>query len=914
MANVVDILINAQWRGGSAVQRAQQELVATGRAAKATDVEFAAVQARSGMLGQKMGTLAGEVARGNLTVTEARDQYNEFAGSLATIDGQAEATGVNIGQLVTRIGVLTAAFGTAAIAAQRTFRLLEEGAGLELTRVRFDRLAESIGTTGDVLMTDLQMATRGMVSDMDLMRTATDVVGLGLVDTADDAIRLSRIVAALGASMDQVVLALSNQTTMRFDQIGIAVKGFEERLKELEAQGMSTERAFTEAFLQQGEEQIERVGEAADISVAPIQQMRVAWDNAVDSFKQEFAVALVEEVDWSQVARDMGDAAEQAATLARALARVAGWLDTIRQHTPGMLGARFREWVDDIIATEEALENQVRSLARSSNSVEEFTRILSQQGLVVSNQSGAFITLSGELVRVEDAYNDLHTATQTNAAAQEEARRTTEATTTALEEQGVALANAALAVDRYAQQLSAIEAFESRREGVDAGDLVSQQNQQQLEDEFNLQRDRIDLFLDFQSDLNDITQREEERRAQTVEQFEERRTQIVADHNARRAQQEAQLQSDIADVRSSLAEEQAAARAEANQRLEQLEKDHLARMAQIVADADVALEEAASRLDASAVVSIKRQRDRALAQEEANFEAQSQRIEQQLELRLQKEQEAAEKRIAALEAHLEERQEKEEKAHQEELRKLEQQKQKRLQQIKKQARDERRERERQYTQERQQLGQNWEARMILEKDWMDEILQQEEAWWQQRLGLVGGGGTTDGDGRTGREESRTGGDDDTGGSTGDRPSRTWLERTAMDVANPSSVEEFGAWRQFFDSLSDAQLARWIETNSDIDVPGYLHGIDRVPQTGLAMLHEGEAVLDAESAGVLRRALGVQAPAIGSSPTISAGRGGGNTLYVQRGAIVINPPPGMPVEEVGAEFERRLEQFWDMVRA
>jgi hypothetical protein len=140
----------------------------------------------------------------------------------------------------------------------------KEGAQIEFTAIKFDRLAQTIGTTGDALKDKLLEATKGTMSEMQAMASATDLISLGLVKTEADTIRLSAVVSGLGMDMNQLVLALSNQTTMRFDQLGVAVVGFDEKVKALEKTGMSAQDAFTEAFLQQAEEQLLKVGNAAD--------------------------------------------------------------------------------------------------------------------------------------------------------------------------------------------------------------------------------------------------------------------------------------------------------------------------------------------------------------------------------------------------------------------------------------------------------------------------------------------------------------------------------------------------------------------------------------------------------------------------------------------------------------------------
>ena len=136
---------------------------------------------------------------------------------------------------------------------QKIWDFAKEGAQIELQRNRFDRLAQSIGTTADALQGKLAAATKGMLSSSEQVQMGTDLMSLGLAKTEDQVVRLSRASAGLGMDMNQLVLTLANQTTMRFDQLGVSIDGFDKRLADLKASGMDANAAFTEAFLQQAD-------------------------------------------------------------------------------------------------------------------------------------------------------------------------------------------------------------------------------------------------------------------------------------------------------------------------------------------------------------------------------------------------------------------------------------------------------------------------------------------------------------------------------------------------------------------------------------------------------------------------------------------------------------------------------------
>jgi hypothetical protein len=175
---------------------------------------------------------------------------------------------------------------------KKGYDFAREGAALDFTTVKFERLSQSIGTTSQFLLNDLRAATKGTYSDMQLMASATDLVALGLTKDHDETVRLASVSAGLNMDMNQLVLTLTNMTTMRFDALGVQVDGFDEKVKQLEATGMSTNDAFKEAFLQQAEAQLLKVGNAADTALGTFMKFEAQTANLKDEMKMLSAEAL----------------------------------------------------------------------------------------------------------------------------------------------------------------------------------------------------------------------------------------------------------------------------------------------------------------------------------------------------------------------------------------------------------------------------------------------------------------------------------------------------------------------------------------------------------------------------------------------------------------------------------------------
>jgi len=209
----------------------------------------------------------------------------------------AQRTKLSLTDIKSGIDLVIGAFRTVQRYAQEAYDFIKEGAALELAQMRFDRLSTSIGTTADALKVDLKNATKGLLSDADQMTLAGDLMSLGLAKTHDEAVRLTNVAAQLGMNMNQLVLTLTNQTTMRFDALGVAVDGFDEKVKRLEESGLSADEAFKWAFIEQAEDQIDRVGGIADTTAGKLQKLEAAWANTVNSFKASAAEIAEPTVD-----------------------------------------------------------------------------------------------------------------------------------------------------------------------------------------------------------------------------------------------------------------------------------------------------------------------------------------------------------------------------------------------------------------------------------------------------------------------------------------------------------------------------------------------------------------------------------------------------------------------------------------
>lgn len=200
--------------------------------------------------------------------------------------------GQDIGQAASMIAKGAGFIGAQLQVLKTAFAFGKEINQIEFMRSKFDNLARSVGTTSQALLGELRKATRGLIADSQLAASATDFMTLGLAKNHDEVVRLTRAAGALGMNMNQLVLTLTNMTTMRFDALGLSVDGFDDKVKALERSGLSAADAFKEAFLQQAETQIATVGDVADSSVAGFMRLEAAATNLADIVKDALAPSL----------------------------------------------------------------------------------------------------------------------------------------------------------------------------------------------------------------------------------------------------------------------------------------------------------------------------------------------------------------------------------------------------------------------------------------------------------------------------------------------------------------------------------------------------------------------------------------------------------------------------------------------
>lgn len=191
------------------------------------------------------------------TVDDGSGKMRQFADNVKGLNKGIEGAQKTWRNYTFAVGAATGVMVAGGVAVKKLYDTMRAGAVLETTTLRFNKLSESIGTTADAMMGQLRVATQGMISDAELMSSASQMISLRLADNAEQVVRLTTVAGVLNWDMQQVILTFANMSTMRLDALGLSVEEVTSKAKELEKTGMSAQQAFKEAVILAGEARLD---------------------------------------------------------------------------------------------------------------------------------------------------------------------------------------------------------------------------------------------------------------------------------------------------------------------------------------------------------------------------------------------------------------------------------------------------------------------------------------------------------------------------------------------------------------------------------------------------------------------------------------------------------------------------------
>ncbi len=251
----------------------------------------------------------------------------------------------------------------------------------------FDALSASIGSTSDVMLSDLRVATRGLVGDFVLMKQANTAIILGVAKSSEEYARLSGAAIKLGravgldavSSIDSLTTGIGRQSRMMLDNLGVIVKAEDANKRYADKIGVAssalTEQqkklAFTEEAIRQVTEAADSLGDANLNLADRINQAK----NAVSNMKDEFLLAFGASDRLNSLLDDLGSTISSTGdqmTLASVAGEFfAGLLSGIADQFGGNVvramaegRRRLAEWKGEVVETSGEVDEFQQSLNR----------------------------------------------------------------------------------------------------------------------------------------------------------------------------------------------------------------------------------------------------------------------------------------------------------------------------------------------------------------------------------------------------------------------------------------------------------------------------------------------------------------------------------------------------------------------
>jgi hypothetical protein len=166
----------------------------------------------------------------------------------------------------------------------------------------FNRLAEAAGYSGDQMLDKMREVTEGMVSDFDLIQTASKAMVLGLDPKEIVAfLKIAKVASkatgdSVTKSFEDIATGVARQSKMILDNLGIIIsleKAYAAYAIVLnksvgELTDLEKRQAFNNAVMEAGDEIVRKLGEDTETAVVAIAQMETAFSNAWNAAKKLF--------------------------------------------------------------------------------------------------------------------------------------------------------------------------------------------------------------------------------------------------------------------------------------------------------------------------------------------------------------------------------------------------------------------------------------------------------------------------------------------------------------------------------------------------------------------------------------------------------------------------------------------------
>lgn len=235
------------------------------------------------------------------------------------------------------------------------------GGEIASVRAGFEKLSRAIGESGDTMLSVARTATKGLISDFDLMAAGNKAMLLGLPLTAQEFGDLAMTAVTLGKAMkqgptkslDDLVNALGRSEREVLDNLGIIVSADEANRKYADAIGKTVQQltdadrkqAFYNEAMDKAREKVAALGGITLTFNDRVQQGRTLMSNFTDSLSVGIATSPVLATAFDGIASSLQGAFGP--NQAQTIATIIGWVNraAIVLVDVGLAGISTAKWI-----------------------------------------------------------------------------------------------------------------------------------------------------------------------------------------------------------------------------------------------------------------------------------------------------------------------------------------------------------------------------------------------------------------------------------------------------------------------------------------------------------------------------------------------------------------------------------------
>lgn len=270
-------------------------------AAQALATQLSRLNEVNDKLAQSVGRKQLALDKSVASIAKTRDAAAGLGQSLTQQAVQTEKSGSAFTGLTLKLAAAAAGFFALGAIANKAVDWAKEGASIEGVRDSFEKLAITAGTTGDTLLAAMQKASKGTISNSDLMAKANAANILTQGRLTAELPRLLEIAGAsakamgtdVNAAFDSIVLGLSRNSKMIIDNLGITVDLAKANQTYADSIGVAVGAltdeqksiAFTNEVLKQGDVLVQTLGTETLTTAEKIAQADAKIQNFTDGLK-----------------------------------------------------------------------------------------------------------------------------------------------------------------------------------------------------------------------------------------------------------------------------------------------------------------------------------------------------------------------------------------------------------------------------------------------------------------------------------------------------------------------------------------------------------------------------------------------------------------------------------------------------